>query len=70
AAKKAPARAERPPLLANGKDAPDFTSFTLDGKPVKLSDLRGKTVILDFWSTWCGPCKASMPHIEEVWKKT
>jgi thiol-disulfide isomerase/thioredoxin len=70
AAKKAPARAERPPLLANGKDAPDFASFAPDGKPVKLSDYRGKTVILDFWSTWCGPCKASMPHIEEVWKKT
>lgn len=69
-AKKVPARPERPPLLANGKDAPDFVSVDPSGKEVRLSDYRGKTVILDFWSTWCGPCKASMPHIEEIWKKT
>lgn len=61
--------ADRPPLLANGTEAPDFTAYRPDGTPVKLSDFRGKIVLVDFWSTWCGPCKMAMPHMEALNQK-
>ncbi|MCI0536783.1 MAG: TlpA family protein disulfide reductase [Verrucomicrobiales bacterium] len=48
-----------------GKPAPDF-SFTLDGKPAKLSDLRGKVVVLNFWATWCPPCVDEMPSLDAL----
>jgi len=49
--------------------APDFTLDSLAGKPVKLSDFRGKAVLLNFWATWCGPCKIEMPWFVELQKQ-
>ena len=48
-----------------GQMAPDFELETLDGRKVKLSDLRGKAVVLNFWATWCQPCKIEMPWFIE-----
>ena len=47
----------------------DFTLKGLDGKSVTLSDLKGKVVVLDFWATWCGPCKASFPALQRIYEK-
>ena len=49
--------------------APLFTLRTFDGKWVRLSDLRGRPVVLDFWATWCRPCRTSMPHLEDLQKR-
>jgi thiol-disulfide isomerase/thioredoxin len=57
---------ERPALLAPGTVAPDFTANKWGGGDLKLSDYKGKVVILDFWATWCGPCIKSMPHLQQV----
>ena len=57
------------PGLEKGSIPPDFELSTLSGDVVKLSDLKGKKVILNFWASWCGPCKAEMPHMQKYYKK-
>jgi thiol-disulfide isomerase/thioredoxin len=49
-----------------GKPAPEVSLKTLDGKEMKLSELKGHVVVLDFWATWCPPCRKSLPHLNKV----
>ena len=65
-ARKSPAPV---PDRLQGQLAPDFTLRTLDGKTVKLSDYRGKAVLLNFWATWCEPCKIEMPWFVQLQKQ-
>ena len=52
---------------ATPSPAPDFTVYTADGAAVKLSDFRGKPVVINFWATWCGPCKSELPAFDRAY---
>ena len=56
-------------VSTKGKPAPDFSLITIDGEEIRLSDMRGKVVMVDFWSSWCPPCRAEAPELVEVYKK-
>lgn len=56
--------------LKAGVKAPDFELKTLTGESVKLSDLKGKKVMLNFWATWCPPCKKEMPEMEQFYNES
>jgi thiol-disulfide isomerase/thioredoxin len=55
--------------LTQSSPAPDFSLESLDGKTTRLSDFRGKAVLLNFWATWCGPCKIEMPWFVDLQKQ-
>ena len=49
--------------------APDFSLTQLDGQPAKLSEYRGRVVIMEFWATWCGPCRYAMPSLDAIYRR-
>ncbi len=57
------------PDLARARMAPAFAITTTDGQRVTLDELKGKAVLIDFWATWCAPCREALPHMKEIAKK-
>ncbi len=63
------AAGDDPAVRLRGKTAPGFSLVDLDGKHVKLSDFKGRPVLVNFWATWCAPCKLEMPWFEQFRKE-
>ena len=63
--KTSASREQIPETTAPAVTAPDFTVYDRDGNPVSLSDFFGKPIVLNFWASWCGPCKMEMPDFHE-----
>jgi len=61
------AQAPQPPKV--GKPAPEFQLPNLEGQSISLGDFRGKSVLINFWATWCPPCRSEMPFIQEVYEE-
>jgi peroxiredoxin len=62
-------RADRPSVPRKGFAAPDFTLETLDGQTMTLSDLQAQVLVINFWASWCPPCRAEMPAIQQVYER-
>src|SRR5712671_6752944 len=60
---------EPPPPRPASFPAPDFTLLTLSGAPIHLADFRGKVILLNFWATWCVPCRMEMPALEALYQR-
>jgi len=60
---------ERYQPITTGSPAPDFPAVDMDGKPVRLSDYRGKVVLVNIWATWCPPCREEMPSMQRLYEE-
>ena len=64
-----PTQPTEPPTQPPQPTAPDFVVYDAAGNPVRLSDYFGKPIVLNFWASWCGPCRSEMPHFQEMYEK-